>query len=84
MLVGWFPPPPETSLDELLAEALRWWENPGAFAALEYPRCCVSAWRWETDREDLSVWFAGRMLALVSRGPDGRPVVARFDRPAAE
>jgi len=81
-LLGAFPA--DTPIENVLAAVALAFVNPSAFAALGWPRCFHPAWRWETDREDVSLWLAGRLVALITQGPDGSAVVTRFDRPAAK
>lgn len=34
--------------------------------------------------EDVAIWLAGKLLAVVRRGADGKPEVTRFDAPECD
>jgi hypothetical protein len=76
-LVGWYSA--AAPLDAVLADLLRWVTDPGHLASRGWPICC-RPWDWDAG-EDVAVWHGCRLLAMVSRGPDGEARVRRFDRP---
>lgn len=74
VLIGWYP---AGALAEVLADVERWGADPNHFAALPWPRCCYPSWEWNTG-EELAVWEAGRLLAVVEKTAAGAVVVRRL------
>jgi hypothetical protein len=68
---------PET----VLADLARWAADPAYLPSLPGRVCCKVRWEWSPG-EQLALWRAGRLLALVSKSADGGVEVTRFDRPA--
>jgi hypothetical protein len=74
--LGWYPA--DAALDEVLSDLARAAADPSYFQSLPWPRCCCPAWDW-LPGEDVAVWHAGRLLAVVSRAASGGLSVRRFD-----
>jgi hypothetical protein len=76
-LLGWFR---DGDVGRVLAELARWASDPCHWRSLPYAECCARHWGWDP-HEDVTVWFRGRVVALVSRDTAGAVTVRRFPIP---
>jgi len=65
--------PVDAPVDQVVAELARWAADPTV-----HPRHADGAWTWAIG-EQLAIWHAGQVLALIGRAIDG-VTVQRFDR----
>ncbi len=75
-LLGSFDAP--MALDLVIGHLACWARDPEHLPALGWPQCS-SPWTWDAG-EDVAVWHDCRLVALVTKRPDGGADVRRLGR----
>ena len=76
-MLGFYPP---DAIEAALADLSAWAADSGYFTASAAHACAGLEWAWEWDEgEELVLWQAGRIVAIVRKTADGNILVTRFD-----